>query len=247
MSKLKPSTRLCALDRPRHEPRFDRDVVLEPEALHQPGHAVAGEALHQVVFERQVEARRPRVALATGATAQLVVDPAGVVAFRADDVEAARLDHADVVLLGDGLGLGEGRLVRVLVHLGRVEAALVEDVGREAGGVAAEQDVGAAAGHVRRDRDRAGPPGLGDDARLLLVELGVEDLVGDAAPLEQRAEDLGLLDADRADQDRPPGLLHLHDLVDQRVELGVLVSEDEIGLVLADHVALVGIATTSSW
>ena len=86
---------LGGLDRPRHEARLDRDVVLEAEPLHQPGDPLAGEALHQVVFERQVEARRARVALASGAAAELVVDPAGVVAFGADDVEPARLDHAD--------------------------------------------------------------------------------------------------------------------------------------------------------
>ena len=41
-------------------------------------------------------------------------------------------------------------------------------------GVAAEQDVGAAAGHVGGDGDHAEAAGLGDDLRLLLVELGVE-------------------------------------------------------------------------
>ena len=60
----------------------------------------------------------------------------------------------------------------------------------------------------------------------------------DAAPLEQRREDLGLLDADRADEDRPPGLLHLLDLVDQRVELGLLVAEHEVRVVVADHLAV---------
>ena len=108
----------------------------------------------------------------------------------------------------------------------------------EPGRVAAEQDVRAAAGHVRGDRHRAGSAGLGDDPRLLLVELGVEDLVLDAAPLEHRRQHLGLLDADRADEDRPAGLLHLDDLVDERVELGLLVAEDEVGVVVADHRAV---------
>ena len=49
---------------------------------------------------------------------------------------------------------------------------------------------------------------------------------------------LGLLDADRADEHRPAGLLHLDDLVDERVELGRLVAEDEVGEVLADHLAV---------
>ena len=145
-----------------------------------PGDAVRGEPLHQVVLEGQVEARRARVALAAGAAAELVVDPAAVVALGADDVEAADADDPLVVLVGDRLRLGQGRVVGRLVDLGRVQAALVEDLRGEAGRVAAEQDVGAAAGHVRGDRDRAGPPGLGDDPRFLLVELGVERLVLDA-------------------------------------------------------------------
>ena len=41
-------------------------------------------------------------------------------------------------------------------------------------GVAAELDVGAAAGHVGGDGDRAGHAGLRDDEGFLLVEAGVE-------------------------------------------------------------------------
>ena len=134
MSKLKPSTRVWALSMVlRHEARLDGDVVLEAQALHEPGDPVGREALHEVVVEGEVEARRAGVALAAGAAAELVVDAAAVVALRADDVEPAGLDHADVVLVADRLGLGEGRVVRRLVHLGRVEAALVEDLGGESG------------------------------------------------------------------------------------------------------------------
>ena len=111
----------------------------------------------------------------------------------------------------------------------------MEDVRGETGRVAAEQDVGAAAGHVRGDRHGAGTARLGHDARLLLVELGVEDLVLDAALLHERREDLGFLDRDRADEDRSPGLRHLLDLVDQGVELAPLVAVDEVGPVLPDH------------
>ena len=57
----------------------------------------------------------------------------------------------------------------------------------------------------------------------------------DAAPLEHLREDLALLDADRADQDRAARLGHLDDFVDQRVELGVLVAEDQVRVVVADH------------
>ena len=205
---------LRAFDRLADEPALDRDVVLEAHPLHQPGDPVRGEPLHQVVLEGQVEARRARIALAAGPAAELVVDPPAVVALCADDVQPTDADDALVILVGDRLRLGQGGSVRLLVDLGRVQAALVEDLRCEAGGIAAEQNVGATTGHVRRDRDRTGPARLGDDPRFLLVELRVERLVLDPAALEHRGQDLGLLDADRADEDGPAGLVHLGDLVD---------------------------------
>ena len=104
--------RLGALDRARHELRLDGDVLVQPEPLHEPGHPFAGEALHEVVIERQVEPRRARVALAAGAATQLVVDAARVVALRADDVQAADRDDLLVLGLGLRLRLGERRVVR---------------------------------------------------------------------------------------------------------------------------------------
>ena len=69
-------------------------------------------------------------------------------------------------------------------------------------GVAAEDDVGAAAGHVRGDGHGALAAGLGDDLGLALVVLGVEHLVLDAALVEQAGEPLALLDRHGADQHR---------------------------------------------
>ena len=71
-------------------------------------------------------------------------------------------------------------------------------------GVAAELDVDAAAGHVRRDRDGAGLARLGDDLALALGVLGlrVEHRVLDAVLLERLGQQLGDLDGDRADEHR---------------------------------------------
>ena len=68
--------------------------------------------------------------------------------------------------------------------------------------VAAQQDVGAAAGHVGGDGDRALAAGLRDDLGLALVVLGVEHLVLDAHALQHAGELLGLLDRDGAHQHR---------------------------------------------
>src|SRR5712675_1185271 len=64
---------LGAGDRSRHPWVLDG---LDLEAVHEPADAVGGgaEDLHEVVFERDEELARARVALAAGATAELVVD-----------------------------------------------------------------------------------------------------------------------------------------------------------------------------
>ena len=77
--------------------------------------------------------------------------------------------------------------------------------------------------------------GLGDDHRLALVLLGVEDVVDHPLLLEQPGESLRLLDAGRAHQHRLPGLVALHDVVHHRLELGRLGLVYEVGLVAPDH------------
>ena len=80
-------------------------------------------------------------------------------------------------------------------------------------GIAAEDDVGTAAGHVRGDGHRVLAPGLGDDLGLALVMLGVEHFVLDAPLVEQAGDQFALLDRHGADQDRPPVALDLLDLL----------------------------------
>ena len=217
---------LGALDGLGDEARLDRHVLLETETLHDPGDAVGGEALHQIVFEREVETRRTRVALPTGAAAELVVYAARVVPLRADDVEAADSHDAFVAFVADALGLGECRVVGLLVHFGRVETPAMQNLGCETCRVAAELDVGAAAGHVRGDGHGSAAARLGDDRGFLVVDLGVQDFVLDAAPGQHLGQQLGFLYRHRADQDWPPLLVHLDDLVDEGGELAVLVAED---------------------
>ena len=119
---------------------------------------VAVEPPHQLVAERQVEPRLAGVTLAARAAAQLVVDAAGLVALGAQHVEPA--DGDDVLGLLGRLGLDlrqhlvPGGLV-VLGRLDRVEALLAQPLVGEEVDVAAEHDVGAAAGHVGGDGDRA--------------------------------------------------------------------------------------------
>ena len=69
-------------------------------------------------------------------------------------------------------------------------------------GVAAEQNVGTAAGHVGGDGDHAEPAGLGDEFSFALVQFGVEHDVADAFALKDGGEAFGLFNGRGADQDR---------------------------------------------
>src|SRR6185437_1118906 len=203
---------LRSLDRPGDERVRQHLAVLGAETVHQAGDALGAEHAHQVVFERQEELRRAGIALAAGPSAELPVDAARLVPLRPDDVQPPDLHDVDllpvrVVDLG-GLGIGDA---------------------------AAEFDVGAAAGHVRCDRQRARLAGAGDDLRLALVVLGVEHVVLQAAAREQLRQRLRRVDARRADEDREPELVQPPRLLDDRVVLLAPRLVDEIVPVFADH------------
>ena len=154
------------------DPRMDdRLVFLEAELLQHAVHALGAEDAHQVVLQRQEELRAAGVALAAGAAAQLVVDAAALVPLGAEHVEAAG---------GERLFLQPWRLSsRIAFSVAsrsgpsRHVAQLVVDAHVD---IAAELDVGAAAGHVGGDGDGARHAGLGDDVGFLLVVAGVQHL-----------------------------------------------------------------------
>ncbi len=117
---------LRALDGARHHPVLDRHAFFHPQTLHQAGDAVGPEDAHQVVFERQVEARRTRVALAAGAPAQLVVDAPRLVPLGGDDVQPAQPDDLVVVGVALLLEVGEDAVPVAAGHT--IEAVEVEEV-----------------------------------------------------------------------------------------------------------------------
>ena len=218
---------LGGLDAAGDHAGFDGDALFHAEALEESGDPLAGEDAHEVVFEREVEARGSGVALTAGASAKLVVDAARLVTLGAEDVQASGADDCVVLSLGCSFvrgycgipgGLRGFELLRLIVeaeHARRRDGRdgsfryrdgagllLADEVlaGHEVG-VAAEEDVGAAACHVGGDGDHADAAGLGDDLGFLLVELGVEDDVADALALEDLGEELGFFDAGGADED----------------------------------------------
>ena len=72
------------------DPRMDdRFALLQAELLQHAIQAVGAEDAHQIIFQREIEARAAGVALTAGTATQLVVDAAAFMAFGANDEETA--------------------------------------------------------------------------------------------------------------------------------------------------------------
>ena len=83
----------------------------------------------------------------------------------------------------------------------------------------AEPDVGAATGHLGGHRHRSERARLGDDGGLLGVVLRVEHDCGYAGLDQPLVQLLGFGDVAGADEHRLTGLVHLDDVLDDRVVL----------------------------
>ncbi len=218
--------------------RFDRHVLGNVEPVHDALDGRGVEQPHEVVAQRQVEPGLPAVALPTGASTQLVVDTAGLVAFGTQDVQSA--EFQDLLVLGSDRRAGllqrlrPGRLV-VLRGVDGAQATLPQFPLGEKLGVATEHDVGTTPGHVGGDGHGALTPRLGNDRCLALVLLGVEHLVLHTAPGQLLGQVLRLRHAGRTDKYRLAVPVALGDVVDDRAELGDLGLVHDVGLVGPDH------------
>ena len=96
--------------------RLDRNTFFHAQTLQQVRHPLFREDAHQVIFERQVEARRSWIALAAGSSAQLVIDAASFMPLGAKDVQAARGNHFAVLNVGLLLVAVEGLVPLVGRH-----------------------------------------------------------------------------------------------------------------------------------
>ncbi len=202
---------------------FNDVVFLHAHQTHRLLHPVRGEDAHQVVFQRQVEARRTRVTLAARTAAQLVVDTARFVALGADDVQAA--GGLDLLVATLPFGLDLELVVRVGIFAQRVQLCFQRT---------AQHDVGTATGHVGGDGHRARHARVGDDGRFAVVLLGVQHFMVHAGLAQVLGQHFRGFNRGGTDQHRLAVLVAFLDVGQHRIELAVAVEEHLVRRVLAD-------------
>ena len=142
-------------------------------------HTFGAKNAHQIILQRQVKLRSAGIALATGTTAQLVINPAAFVALCPNDVKPISGKHLGFV----GFDFGSDFFAFFFAF------GVVCDVRSFFEGahfkVAAELNIGAAARHIGGDGDRARATRLGNDAGFLCVITGVEDVMFNFALFNQ--------------------------------------------------------------
>src|SRR5579875_3450681 len=185
-------------------------------------------------------------------------------ALGANDVQTAEFDYQFVIFLAVTLDLAEDFLFLFLGHVGEILAdglflllafilvarghltdiidlfgMFAQHLGEVFGGIATEQNVGAATGHVGGNGDGPAATGLCYDMRLAFVVLGVQYVMRNALTLQQAGEVLRDFDRGGADQHRLAFGVARLDLLDNGLEFSLLCAVDQVGQVLSNHL-LVG-------
>ena len=102
-------------------------------------------------------------------------------------------------------------------------------------GIAAQQNIGSAAGHVGGDGHHPQPPGLGHNLRFALVELCVQHHVAYALALQNSREPLRLFDRRGAHQHRLLLLVQLGNVLGNGLELCLLIQVNNVGIFKPPH------------
>ena len=171
-----------------NQPGFNRHSFFHPQLLHDSADPLARKDAQQVVLQGQIESGATGVSFPAGAPSQLVVNPPRFMPLRPDDMQAAQRHHLRVFFLHGRLIAHSGLLPLLRRGAFRSNALLAQVVSGKELHVAAEQNIGAAPGHISGNGHGSLPSGLGHDFRFLGVILGVQHHMLDSGFLQQAAE-----------------------------------------------------------
>ena len=79
---------LSVFDGPGNQGMLNRLTFFHSQAAHDPGDSLGSENTKQIIFQRKIKARGSRVSLPAGPSAKLIVDSAGFVALRPENMQS---------------------------------------------------------------------------------------------------------------------------------------------------------------
>ena len=98
-------------------------------------------------------------------------------------------------------------------------------------GIASKNNIRPSTGHVGGNCDCIVTPRLSDNLGLTLMKLGIEKIMRDAESLQFPAQYFRRLNRNRADQNRPAGIVDIADFFDDCIPFFVLGPIDAINLI----------------
>ena len=216
---------LRRLDRLAEPFAADRLAIFQAGIHHARKQRFAAEDAQQIVLQAQIEAAEARIALTARTAAQLIVDAAAFMPFRAQHEQTAGFQH--LRLFGCYLFLDAGNCFVARRAFFQIGQFLFDPEFQ----IAAKLNIGAASSHVGGDRHRAQASRLRHDMRFAFMHARIQDVMRHALAIEIFGQKLGLLDRHRAHQHWLANLVLLLDrhgdggefIGDVLVELVVLV------------------------
>ncbi len=215
--------------------RFDGHIFFHAQPQHQLLHALTAEDAHQIVLQRQIKTGAAWIALASGASAKLVVDAPRFMPLGSHNVQTAQRHYFLVIAVGLFLELGQRRFPLFFRNLVGILGLLAQKLLGLNFRIAAQQNVGSAAGHVGGYGHRPLAAGLGHDRRFTLVVLRVQDLVLHAHLFQNARQPFRLLHRNGAHQHWLPDVRLFLDLFRGVAEFFFLGAIDQVRVVHAHH------------
>ncbi len=221
----------------RDQLRFDRHILFHAQTQHEVLHAFAAENAQQIVLQMKgrsancrgrPDVRRGREAgCRCGANRGVRCRRYAVRPARPLRRARARTSALTSASVRSQSALNSSRSGSL--------PCLLKNVARHRFRVAAQQNIGTAAGHVGRNGDPAFAARLRHNVGFALVILGVQNLVLDAHLFEHGRQVLGFLDRDGAHQHRLSAFVEFLDLFRGVAELLFFGPVDDVLILLADH------------
>ena len=104
-------------------------------------------------------------------------------------------------------------------------------------GIAAEQNIGTATGHVRGNRDSTFATSLSNNLGFTLVIFGIQNIMFNAKTRDSLAENFAFFDADSTDQNRLTGIVACLNLLRNGLNLFFFIKVNDVLIILTDNLS----------